>query len=798
MNKVCTRCKWHNNPYVNCVGYFGPEQADLVFCGEAFGKSEVEQYKEEDENFQDGAFVGDAGSKFDELLLKVPTKRSEIVVMNAQRCYQSGNPTPTQKELDACFIHVHRDLRKIKPKLVIAMGAAAVYQTTGKEGIEIHRGRMFWSDKINCKVYCTYHPAYSLYDPKRWETLVSDFKKIKELIDAEPDIIKRYDYVFIDTVEQFDNTVFNSLINKDLYIDSETTGLNPFRDEIKLLQLSDGREPIYVIDGDLLSEIDDKLKVLIESAPSVIGQEFDFDAKFTFTKLNIFPKNWEHDTCLAEYIISGMKQNDLDYLVGKYVPESFGYSDEVKKAGGAHKIKDLNELRQYASDDVGVLKTIRRNQFIKLHEENRWDLFSKIWMPCNKVLTKMSLRGVRYDIDRLIEVDKKYKKKGEGALQKIKEFDSVNKCEKHFGKIFNPRSDQHIKWLLLEYYKLPVLKKTKKQNPSIGKDEMKRYAEEFNNEYCKEMELYRSYQNIRDNFLSGVLPKLDGDIAHTTYSIHATASGRPASKDPNILNIPAEDKDIKRCMIPRPNHEFLYFDLKQIEVRIASVEYYDPALIKICNTEGRDFHTMVTTNTNLTDLDYDEFYKRYEVGDHKIEMIRRQGKNVTFGILYQQTDEGLAEDLNIKVSEARRIKNDYYSGFPGLKEGIKRTKQFLIDNLYLDTYFGFRRRWSKKDLEDPQALREGVNHPIQGGAWNLMQLILIKVDDLLEDKKSKLVKQDYDALIIEAHKTEIDDLIPQVREIIENINKPYPRLNEVMIMADGERGFNLADMEKIR
>lgn len=797
MNKVCTRCRWHENPYVNCVGYFGPKKADLVFCGEAFGKSETEQYKEDDGRNQDGAFVGKAGDQFNELLLKIPVIRSEIVVMNALRCYQPNNPTPTKKEMDACFLHIHRDLRKIKPKLIVAMGAAALYQLTDKEGIEIHHGRMFWSDKVNCKVYCTYHPAYSLYDPKRWGILIKDFKRINELIDAEPDTIRRYEYISIETEKQFDE-IFSTLLDKDLYIDSETTGLDPFKNEIKLIQLSNGIEPIYVIEGDLIPLIKDKLKILIESAPAVIGQEFDFDAKFTFTKLDTFPKNWEHDTCLAEYIISGMKQNDLDYLTGKYVPESFGYSDEINKAGGAHKIKDPEELRQYAADDVGVLKPIRRNQFIQLHENNTWNLFSKIWMPCNKVLTKMSLRGVKYDLNQLIEVDRKYEKKGEEVLEKIRELDSIRECERHFNDRFNPRSYKHVQWLLLDYYKLPVLKKTRKQNPSIGKEEMKRYANEHKNEYCKIMELFRSYQNIRDNFLSGVIPKLDGDIAHTEYSLHATASGRPTSKNPNILNIPSDDEEIKRCIVARQDHEFLYFDLKQIEIRVSAVEYYDPALIKICNTKDKDFHTMVTVNTNLTDLSYDEFFRKYDVEkDHRTEMIRREGKAVSFGILYQQTVEGLAAALNIPIDEAARIRDDYYAGFPGLKKGIEDTKQFLIDNLYLDTYFGFRRRWTQKDLEDPQTLREGVNHIPQGGAWNLMQLILIEVDKLLEGMKSALVMQIYDALVIEAHKSEIDGLAPQVLEIIEGINKPYPRLNEVLILADGERGTNLADMKRI-
>ena len=121
MKKTCTRCRWHNNKYVNCAPFFGNKSADVLFCGEAFGAQEAINYKEEKGYEQLGAFVGKAGIKFDELLEIINFDRSDIAVMNSLRCYQSGNPTPSKRELDLCFIHSHKDIQTIDPKLVIAM-----------------------------------------------------------------------------------------------------------------------------------------------------------------------------------------------------------------------------------------------------------------------------------------------------------------------------------------------------------------------------------------------------------------------------------------------------------------------------------------------------------------------------------------------------------------------------------------------------------------------------------------------------------------------------------------------------
>uniref|UniRef100_A0A6H1ZA79 DNA-directed DNA polymerase n=1 Tax=viral metagenome TaxID=1070528 RepID=A0A6H1ZA79_9ZZZZ len=781
----CSRCRWcNNNQGINCEETRGPSNTEILFMGEAFGADEAEAGE---------PFVGPAGKVFDKLLAlsDPPFLRAEVGITNSMRCYLKSNPTPTKREMDACLIYTYKDIQRIKPKLVVAMGASALYQTTGLEGIGKYRGKVLWSDKINCKVYATYHPAACMYDESRKPKMEKDFANIRMAMESEPFEPKHYDYISIDTVEEFNN-IYESLLNTEIGFDLETTGLDSMKDDIVLLQLGT-RDKIYVIGGAILNNIKSELNTIFNTS-EVIGQDFTFDVKFLHAKLGIFPKKWKYDTCLGEYVVSGIKDNDLTFLTEIYVPESLGYDDGVIRAGGAHKLKDGLQLRQYAADDVGVLRPIRKAQYKKMSEQGSLWLYENATLPCNKVLTRMSIKGVKYNIDKINEIDSLYKKRADRALFKAMSIDGIEACQKKFRKIFNPRSSQMLKWLLIDYYELPVLKTSAKtQGPSIGKDEMKVYAEKYNNDYCKIMEHYRSLQNIRSNFLYGVLDKMDGNNRlHTDYSLHATTSGRPNSTNPNLLNIP---EDVYPCIEAEDGYVLLYSDLSQVEVRMSAVHYMDDALISICNTEGSDFHSLVASR--IFNISYGEFYNRYTNGDKVIDRMRRIAKTTVFGVLYQMGAEELAHRIGVSLLEAEKFIYEYFEGFPQLRDNIEKTKRFVIENGYLENYFKFRRRWKYHSEDDRNTLREAVNFPIQSLAWNLMELILIEVDKFLEDKRSELIMQTYDSLVVETYKPELDVVSSKINDIMSTIHLPFERLNKVKLLNDMKVGKNLEEMEKL-
>ena len=519
----CTRCEAYKNPYkINCEPFHGNPQAEILFVGEASGKTEV------DGKLLNGVlvpFIGKAGKVLDELLSDIHLTRKDVAVTNACKCYIQDNEKPNRKILDACFPYLYFEIQKIKPKLIVALGETAFYALTGKNDFHKYIGRLMFSDKIKNNVYPVYHPAAIFYDGSKIDSLKDMFMEIPHLLDSKPVSIKNYEYKLIDSVKKLYQVLPILEESEVLLLDTETTGLSPYRDTLRIVQIGTEKDPKFIITKEVFEKCLDDLNPILKKA-KIVGQGvIDFDFKFLNVKYGTdFAVIW--DTMLAEYIISGVGNNDLTTLTWKYAPESGGYDEETYKAGGAHKVFDMGKLCQYGANDIGVLPIIKKKQEEQINANEKWPfLLHNILIPCDKSLTKMSIRGLRYDLEKVDEWDKHYKKLADGAFNQVRELEGVKECSKWFRESFNPRSSAHIKWLLLDYYKLPVLKKTDPSSkfpegaPSIGKVEMARYAEQ-GNEYCELMQFYRAYQAVRKNFFSGVLPKLDDGVAHTNYSIH--------------------------------------------------------------------------------------------------------------------------------------------------------------------------------------------------------------------------------------------------------------------------------------
>ena len=789
MKPRCTRCSaYKNEEGINCQPYFGNTDATYMFIGEMFGVQEC---------IKGEPFVGDSGKILTSLLDLINLKKEDVAIDNAVKCYIAGNKTPTKQQLDACFIHLNRNIREVKPKLIIALGASALYSLTDidKSEFKFYKNRVVYSTKVKAKVYVLNHPAAQLYNAELRDEIRSAFLKIPEMVDAEPFVTKNYPYTIITTDDDFDSMCLK-LSNNLLGLDIETDGRDPYTNNIKTIQVGK-RGDLYLIPVKMLERNSIKLKELLETN-SILGQDYTFDAKWLYVKLGIELKYWEFDTCLAEFVLSGMKNNDLNYLTGKYNPDYYGYWKEVESVGGAHLVKNTKVLYQYGINDIGTLFAIKQKQERLLFKCGQDWLFKNILMPTNKLLTEMSLKGVRIDIPTLWKTDKKFANKSEKALMKVQALDSIKKCEMHFGKKFNPKSSQMVKWLLIDYYGLPILKKTKKGGVSVGIKEMEVYAKKHENEYCKSMVNYRSIESMRKNFLSGIVPKLVNNVAHTKYSLHATGSGRPNSTGINLLNIP-RNKIIKRCYVPHEGFTFVYSDFSTMEIRVAAMLSGDYNLIKLCNDKTKEFHSAVACEINS--LNYIEFENRRKIeGEYgEYNLLRTDAKGVSFGILYQMSKEALALQLRCSVQRAEEIIYNYFAKFPILQKYIEDIKEEVIKYGCVSNYFGFKRSWKYHKEEDAHTLREAVNHPIQSTAVFLTYLSMIKINKrLIENRmKSFLSLQVYDSIICQSPEDEIKDVAYIMQDTMENINKDFDKLDRVQLIADICIGNNLGDLKKI-
>ena len=265
---------------------------------------------------------------------------------------------------------------------------------------------------------------------------------------------------------------------------------------------------------------------------------------------------------------------------------------------------------------------------------------------------------------------------------------------------------------------------------------------------------------------------------HTSFSMAATSTGRLASSDPNLQNIPIRTGDgrmIRKAFIPEKGNLLISADYSQIELRLIAHIAQDKNLREAFK-DGQDIHSLTASevfNIPITDVD---------------ENIRRSAKAINFGIIYGISAFGLAKQLNISRTEASEYIKSYFAKFSSIKEYMAETKEFAKKNGYVNTIFGRKCIVGDIDTKNPARRsfmeRAAINAPIQGSAADIIKRAMIRMHDELRNSelKTKMLLQVHDELIFEADEKEIDDSIRIIRKVMENAHKPSQELSVPLIV----------------
>ena len=319
---ICKRCKLGKGAMQNLLPIKGNNESDVLIMGSIFNQYQIETLYE--------------------LIEFIETETPAVTY--PIKCYTSE--TVTRKEFNKCFINVWNDIAAVDPMLIVVLDEVSLYQVSDKLDYKNLLGSFFFSNKVNTNVLVAGYEE-------------DNFKKIDALINEEPKVAPHYDYTYISSVPEWEDIYYATFTDvNDIYLDLETDSLDPYTGDITLLQIGTEKSDIFVVDASVLKYIIKDIKFLL-TTKNVIGQDFTFDAKWMFVKYNIMINHWYHDTCLAEFLLTGFKDNDLSSLTAKYNPEYYGYDDEVKNIGGAHLVKNFNQLKQYAADDIGTMFVIK-------------------------------------------------------------------------------------------------------------------------------------------------------------------------------------------------------------------------------------------------------------------------------------------------------------------------------------------------------------------------------------------------------------------------------------------------------
>ena len=472
----------------------------------------------------------------------------------------------------------------------------------------------------------------------------------------------------------------------------------------------------------------------------------------------------------ARYDLSGIASRQLGYDLSE---EGAGWDDTGQAT------MDLTSAVEYRpgcerSDIIlrlhGVLEPVLKKKKLE-------DLFRKVEMPLVKVLADMEEKGVGIDV--------KYLKKQSKELEKRLEQVSA-RIYKLAGEEFNINSPKQLQVILYEKLDLPVTKKTK-TGASTDEAVLRKLAK-FH-ELPAELLEYRELNKLKTAYYDSILNLVDKDNhrLHARFNQAVTATGRLSSSEPNLQNIPIKTplgKEIRRAFLPAGKGKVLLAaDYSQVELRILAHLSGDKKLIEAFKKE-EDVHKY--TASLIFDCKMDEVTGK----------MRAVAKTVNFGIVYGMSPFGLAKDLGIRLDEAQRFIDSYFSRYSGVKTFIEKTISEARKNGFVTTLLN-RRRYipeikSDNDRIKGFAERAAVNTPVQGSAADLIKLAMIECHEAFKGSEVNMLIQVHDELVFEVPEKEAGSAAKKVKKIMEEVIDL-----KVPLVVDIESGANWLDMEEI-
>jgi DNA polymerase-1 len=469
-------------------------------------------------------------------------------------------------------------------------------------------------------------------------------------------------------------------------------------------------------------------------------------------------KNFYFDTMLASYVIDPDQKHGMDELSQKYLnykPIPLIELIGSKKTPDKIFETDTQNLSDYSCEDSDI--TFRLYELLRkeLKKENLERVAYEIEFPLVPVLEDMERTGVKIDVQSLSAFS--------SDLQILID-NYTSTIFKLAGDTFNINSTQQLQKILFDKLHLTPTSKTK---TGYSTDARALESLKGSHEIIDVLLNYRQITKLKSTYadaLPGMINKNTGRI-HTTFNQTAASTGRLSSNDPNLQNIPIRTelgKEIRKAFVPRDkNYVILSADYSQIELRIMASICGDENLTKAFN-DGEDIHRRTAA-----------LVFQVEPKDVTPDM-RRKAKEVNFGILYGLGPFGLKSRLGITQTEAKNIIDNYFGRF-------KSVRKFMDDSLknaqkkgFAETLYG-RRRFLKNINSNNRVVRQfeervAINMPIQGTAADMIKLAMIKIFNQLEKNKlkSKMILQVHDELVFDAHKDELDDLIPMIKDLMEN------------------------------
>ena len=584
-------------------------------------------------------------------------------------------------------------------------------------------------------------------------------------------------------ISNIDTKLYKSILNeKDLdkliktlneksliAVDTETSSLNPL--EANLIGISFSYAPnkaFYIplahkkIKGLKKEIVIKKIKPILED-PSIkkVGQNIKYD--FIILKNNgIEVEPMEDTMLLSDTLDAGNNRHNMDLLSEIHLGhKTISYKELVGTGKKQLNFSDINleEATKYAAEDADVTLRLYNHLLDRVNSEKLYNIYDVFEKPMIKLLSKLEINGIKVDDIYLKKLSKKFEEK-------------LKKMEKKIyiisGKEFNIGSPKQLGEIIYNDLKIAKLKKTKKGSLATSAkilEDLALTGHEFPNLILE----WRQISKLKSTYTDALQDHINKKTkrVHTSFLLAATNTGRLASSDPNLQNIPIktiDGKEIRKAFIAEKDNILISADYNQIEMRILA-DMADVKELKKAFKDNQDIHSLTASQVFGIPIN--------KVSDD----YRRKAKAINFGIIYGITQYGLAKQIAVSNQEALDFINAYFKKFPEIKEYMNSTIKVCRKQGYVTNIFGRRihlrgindKNFSVRSFQE----RAAINAPIQGSAADIIRLAMIKIDKILEEDKKNKVKmllQIHDELIFECYQKDEVKIKKIIKDAMESIS----------------------------
>jgi DNA polymerase-1 len=601
-------------------------------------------------------------------------------------------------------------------------------------------------------------------EPKLEITKTENFPKEKQ------QNINKKNYHLISNEKEIDEWINEAEESGELAIDTETSSLDAHQADLVGISLSTriGKAcyiPIgHKFDGCLDKDnVIKKLKPLLEDkSVKKIGQNIKFDFIILYKQgINM---NSMEDTMLMSYVLdAGKNRHNMDTLSEIHLQHKTISFKEIVGTGKKEinfSDVELDKAMEYAAEDADITYRLYKifSKNLKLEKlTNIYEIFEK---PLIKILAFMEIEGIKVDNKFLKVLSEKFEKK---IIKLEKEVFKISK------KKFNIASPKQLGEIIYNELKIAVLKKTKKGSFATNAGVLEDLA--FKGHKFPQLVLdWRQVSKLKNTYSDALPGHINPSTkrVHTSFLLAATTTGRLASSDPNLQNIPikSEDgKDIRKAFISEKGFTLISADYNQIEMRILA-DLADVKELKKAFKNNEDVHSLTASqvfNVDIKKVDPD---------------MRRKAKAINFGIIYGISQYGLAKQINVSNHEANEFLEAYFAKFPEIKIYMDDTIKFCRKSGYVNNIFGRRshfngindKNFNVRNFQE----RAAINAPIQGSASEIMRLAMIRLDKKFKDiknNKSKILLQIHDELIFEVPEKEVENITKIIKEEMTSVTE---------------------------